>query len=126
MREYCTEKYVPLVRAAALAASMRARCSQVDPWRVPYGRRLPADSWLAGATPAMISGNSHYLYCICVPTDGSSLGTVTSCSTSCSSGLTRNTYVGLTVTRSAAIPIASYFGLGSSKSLTGQAIIRVS
>ncbi len=34
------------------AASMSARCSQVEPCRVPAGRRLPADSWLAGATPA--------------------------------------------------------------------------
>jgi hypothetical protein len=29
---------------------MSARCNQVEPFIVPTGRRLPADSWLAGAT----------------------------------------------------------------------------
>src|SRR3546814_17459359 len=43
---------MPLVRAAARAASMRASRRWPLPWRVPAERRLLADSLEAGATPA--------------------------------------------------------------------------
>jgi hypothetical protein len=35
--EYWAERYVPLVRHAPLAASTSARCSHVEPFRVPTG-----------------------------------------------------------------------------------------
>jgi len=75
-------------------------------------------------TSAKMSGQSHYLYCICVPNDGSGQGAATSCGGSCASGQTLDTYVGVTVSERATVPI-TLFNLGSSQVLTGQAILRV-
>jgi Flp pilus assembly protein TadG len=79
---------------------------------------------MPSGTPATISGQSDYLYCICVPTDGSSLGVATSCASSCAGGQQLNTYVGVTVSTSGAIPL-SFLGLGRNPTVTGQAIVRV-
>lgn len=79
---------------------------------------------MPSGTPAKISGQSDYLYCICVPTDGSGLGVATSCASTCASGQELNTYVGVTVSTSGAIPV-SLLGLGGNPTVTGQAIVRV-
>ena len=78
------------------------------------------------ATPSMVSGQSHYLYCVCVPTNGSGVGTATNCSSTCGSGQKLDTYVGLTVASTPSLPMPlPLLGLGSSMALTGQAILRV-
>jgi Flp pilus assembly protein TadG len=79
---------------------------------------------LPNGTPSY-PGQTDYLYSLCVPTSGSSLGTPASPGVSCGSGNTKNTYVGVTVTDGAMIPVP-FFGLGSTLTVTGQAILRVS
>jgi Flp pilus assembly protein TadG len=79
---------------------------------------------LPNGTPSY-PGQTDYLYSLCVPTSGSSLGTPVVPGVSCGSGNTKNTYVGVTVTDGAMIPVP-FFGLGSTLTVTGQAILRVS
>jgi hypothetical protein len=79
---------------------------------------------LPNGTPSH-TGQTDYLYCLCVPSNGSSLGTPGTCGGSCGSGNSLNTYVGVTVTDGAMIPVP-FFGLGSTLTVTGQATLRVS
>ncbi len=79
---------------------------------------------MPSGTSATISGQSHYIYCICVPTDGSGVGVATSCASTCASGQELNTYVGVTVSTAGAIPL-SFFGLSHNPTVAGQAIIRL-
>src|SRR5664279_661547 len=52
MRAYCAAKYESLVRDAALADSMRAMRSHLEPLRVFPEKCLPADSLFPGHIPA--------------------------------------------------------------------------
>ena len=79
---------------------------------------------MPSGTTSKISGQSHYLYCICVPTNGSGLGVAASCGGSCASGQELNTYVGVNVSTAGSIPL-SLFGLGPNPTVAGQAIVRV-
>src|SRR5262245_65125905 len=54
-RRYWAARYTSLVRLAAVAASVSAVSSHLEPWRDAFERRLPAERLLPGHCPAQLA-----------------------------------------------------------------------